>query len=290
MLWLSVGVFTGVHLFLFLGLFRHRSVAPDSPAADRRLNTAVGAAVAVTIIILLSLLAASIWIGKAITPVHASNAVTIAVVGHQWWWEIEYENSDPSRRVTTANDFHVPVGSPIVFKVTSRDVIHSLWIPNINGKRDLIPGYTTAIWTQVDSPGIYRGQCAEFCGRQHAHMAFAVVAEARERFEQWLEAMRRPAQEPQNPAALRGRDVFMANRCAGCHRIRGTSAGGTVAPDLTHVGSRLTLGAGTLPNTREHLSDWITDAQSSKPGNQMPPNPLGSDDLDALLTYLEALR
>jgi cytochrome c oxidase subunit 2 len=177
-----------------------------------------------------------------------------------------------------------------VFKVTSRDVIHSFWAPNLQGKRDLIPGYTTAIWLQADRPGMFRGQCAEFCGIQHAHMAFAVVAEPEDNFERWLDDMRGPARDPVTEAERRGRDVFLNARCAGCHTVRGTPAHGQSAPDLTHIAVRNTLGAGTLPNTLEHLSAWIRDSQASKPGNQMPPNVLPPDDLQALVTYLETLR
>jgi cytochrome c oxidase subunit 2 len=196
----------------------------------------------------------------------------------------------PSRRVITANEIHVPLDRPVVLKVTSRDVIHSFWAPNLLGKRDLIPGYTTAIWLRADRRGIYRGQCAEFCGLQHAHMAFDVVAESEAEFERWLEGMRQQARDPTDPAARRGRDVFMVNRCSGCHTIGGTPAHGQVAPDLTHVATRSTIGAGTLSNTSAHLDAWIRDPQASKPGNQMPPTPLSADDRQALIAYLETLK
>jgi cytochrome c oxidase subunit 2 len=190
----------------------------------------------------------------------------------------------------TANELHIPTGRPIVLKVTSRDVIHSFWVPNLQGKRDLIPGYTTALWLQADRTGVFRGQCAEFCGLQHAHMALDVVAESDRDFEGWLDAMRQPGRAPPEPAARRGHDVFMQARCAGCHTIRGTEAAGQTAPDLTHIATRSTLGAGTLPNTPENLTAWIQDPQRVKPGNQMPPNPLAADDLQALVAYLETLR
>jgi cytochrome c oxidase subunit 2 len=267
-----------------------RRVQTESISSERRLTAAVGAALALTVITLIGLLVASVGTGRSIAALHASSAITIEVTGHQWWWEVTYDDAVPSRRVTTANEIHVPLGRPVVLKVTSRDVIHSFWAPALQGKRDLIPGYTTAIWMQVDRPGLFRGQCAEFCGLQHAHMAFDVVAEPGENFERWLEAMRQPAAAPQSAAARHGHEVFMSSRCAGCHTIQGTAAHGQVAPDLTHLATRTTVGAGTLPNTPDHLLAWVRDSQVSKPGNQMPPNPLSVDELQALLVYLETLQ
>jgi cytochrome c oxidase subunit 2 len=293
MLWTSTAVFVLVLLALGLALLRGRQNhgrADDALPSDRALRRAVTSAVALTAAVLLGLLSASVWTGRAVGALHASSAVSIAVTGHQWWWEIQYEDAVPSQRVTTGDEFHIPVGLPVVLKVTSRDVIHSLWIPGLQGKRDLIPGYTTAIWIQADEPGVFRGQCAEFCGMQHAHMALTVVAEPEPAFRRWLTAMRQPASEPSAAGIRRGRDVFMQARCAGCHTIRGTEAAGQVAPDLTHIGSRQTLGAATVPNTEEQLASWIRDPQHLKPGNQMPPNPLADADLRALVAYLGTLK
>jgi cytochrome c oxidase subunit II len=192
--------------------------------------------------------------------------------------------------VQTANEIHVPIGRPVVFKMSSHDVIHSFWAPNLQGKRDLIPGLSTAIWIEVDRPGVYRGQCAEFCGRQHAHMAFAIVAESGVEFTRWLEGQRRPAEQPHNSQEQHGQTVFVTSRCSMCHKIRGTQAYGTIGPELTHLASRETLAAGTLPNSRGHLAGWILDPQSVKPGTAMPPTPLAPDDLQDLIAYLEILR
>ena len=293
MLWVAVGVFAVVLVCLFLAVRRgvaNRSARSSSSTSERGLARAVGIAIATTVVVLVGLLAASVWTGHAIGTLHASSALTIDVIGHQWWWEIRYDDAVANRSVLTANEFHVPTGRPVVLKVTSRDVIHSFWVPNLQGKRDLIPGYTTALWMQADRPGLYRGQCAEFCGLQHAHMAIDVVAEPDADFERWLDAMRQPAQEPSAPTERRGREVFMQARCAACHTVRGTDAAGHVAPDLTHVATRSSLGAGTLANTREHLTAWIRDPQAAKPGNQMPPNAFAADDLEALVAYLESLR
>jgi cytochrome c oxidase subunit II len=202
---------------------------------------------------------------------------------------VVYEGSTPSRQVVAANEVHVPIGRPIVLKMSSRDVVHSFWAPNLLGKRDLIPGYSTAIWFHVDRAGVYHGQCAEFCGRQHAHMAFEVVAESEADFQGWLDRERQVAREPQATEPVRGKQLFMGSRCSGCHTIRGTDASGQAGPDLTHVGGRESIGSSVRPNTRQHLLEWLSNPHALKPGNYMPANPLAPSDLDALVAYLESL-
>lgn len=293
MWWVSLAVFLVVLAAVAVAVLRgirHRSRAGATAPSEMALSRGVAGGVGLTVVILIGLLVASISTGRAVGSLPASSAVTVAIIGHQWWWEIQYEDAVPSRRVVTANELHIPVNRPIALKVTSRDVIHSFWVPNLQGKRDLIPGYTTAIWLQASRPGRFRGQCAEFCGIQHAHMALEVIAEADEDFQGWLDGMRQPGRAPPDTISRAGRDIFMQARCAGCHTVRGTEAAGQVAPDLTHIGSRSTLGAGTLPNTTEHMARWIRDPQGSKPGNQMPPNPLQADAIQALVAYLETLR
>ena len=169
-------------------------------------------------------------------------------------------------------------------------MIHSFWVPNLHGKTDLIPGRQTLTWVKADRPGTYRGQCAEFCGHQHAHMAFTVVAEPPEQFKAWYEAQLKPAAQPSTPAQARGQQVFLSSPCIMCHRVQGTDAGGRVGPDLTHVASRSHLAAGTLANTRGHLAGWVLDPQKIKPGTRMPPNNLEPADLQALLDYLQSLK
>jgi cytochrome c oxidase subunit 2 len=293
MLWTSTAIFIAVLVVLGLALARRRADAGSPAAASGSLAVVtrrVAVATALTVVILFAFLVASVRTSRAIATVRPPTAVTVEVTGHQWWWEVEYEEGTPAARLRTANEIHIPVGRPVVFKVTSRDVIHSFWVPNLHGKRDLVPGYTTAIWVQATRPGVFRGQCAEFCGLQHAHMALDVVAEPEDAFNRWLTARRTMAPPPTGERELRGQAVFMSARCAGCHTIHGTEAAGQIAPDLTHFASRGSIGAGTLPNTPEHLAAWLRDPQASKPGNQMPPNPLPPADMQALVAYLETLR
>jgi len=284
MFWVTLVIFAVTVAMAAAAAARARTT-PDSVMAP-----AVVAAVLVSTVILLALLTTSVWTGRAVASLGASSALSIEVTGHQWWWDVVYEDATPARRAKTANEIHIPVGRPVVLKVTSQDVIHSFWAPNLHGKRDLIPGYTTAIWLQADRPGVYRGQCAEFCGLQHAHMAFTITAEADDQFERWLANERLEAPSPQTAAERHGRDVFLSTTCTLCHTIRGTVAGATLGPDLTHVGSRGTLAAATLSNTSDHLADWILHPQVIKPGSRMPPNSLAPDDLQALTAYLESLK
>jgi cytochrome c oxidase subunit 2 len=261
-----------------------------APMVERQMMRIVGGSIALTVVILFGLLVLSIATGRQLSAYGSMNATTISIVGHQWWWEINYEDPVPMRKMTTANEIHVPVGRPIVLNVTSRDVIHSFWIPSLSGKRDLIPGYTTSIPFRVDRPGTYRGQCAEFCGRQHAKMAITVVAEAPDAFARWLDDQRLTAREPASDEERRGRDVFMTAPCASCHRIIGTSANGNIGPVLTHVGSRAHIASATLPNLQDPLSHWIRNSQDFKPGNEMPPHALSAEDIQALVRYLESLK
>ena len=192
--------------------------------------------------------------------------------------------------VTTANEIHVPVGKPVTVVLTGADVIHSFWAPNLHGKRDLIPGQQTSLVLRVDKPGVFRGQCAEFCGLQHAHMAFLVVAESQEQFDAWYSNQVKEAAAPQTPEQIRGQQVFLSHACVMCHTIRGTEAAARAGPELTHLKSRATIAAGTLPNERGQLGGWISNPHSIKQGVRMPPNPLAPDELSSLLGYLESLK
>jgi cytochrome c oxidase subunit 2 len=254
-----------------------------------RLTRIVAGATAATVLILLAFLIYDFTVGRALAA-HPDRTLTIEVIGRQWWWEVRYNDPDPSKIVVDANELHLPAGETVQLKLTSRDVIHSLWIPNIAGKRDLIPGYTSSLYLHPDRPGVYRAQCAEFCGHEHAKMALPVVVQTREQFFAWLEQQRTPAVEPTDAVTQHGKRVFLLAACSKCHAITGVEAYGTVGPNLTHVASRRTIGAGTLPNERGYLTSWIVDPQKIKPGVRMPPNPIPGPDLEALLAYLETLK
>ncbi len=262
-----------------------------SERTDGRLRRVVTGASVLTVLILFVLIVASVGTGKSIADLSkAKNGITIQVTGNQWWWQIEYVNSDASRTMVTANEMHIPVGRPVQILGESQDVIHSFWVPNLHGKRDLIPSHTTEEWLEADRPGVYRGQCAEFCGLQHAHMSLWVIAEPEDKFEAWLNAQLQPAVTPVNPDTQRGQQVFLNNACIYCHQIRGTTAAGQNAPDLTHFASRRGIAANTLPNTKGNLAGWILDPQSVKPGNHMATIALDSTDLQPLVDYLESLK
>ena len=217
-------------------------------------------------------------------------AATVQVIGHRWWWEVRYVGSDPTKTFVTANEIHVPVGKPVRLELSTADVIHSFWIPKLAGKTDLNPGSTNVAWIQADSAGIYRGQCTEYCGLQHANMAAYVVADPPAKYAQWVQTQLDSAKAPTDPSAAAGMAVFQKSACAACHAIRGTDALGRVGPDLTHLASRLTIAAGTLENTRGNLAGWIANSQAIKPGNDMPTMTLSPDDLQALIAYLETLK
>jgi cytochrome c oxidase subunit II len=267
-----------------------RAIAPPERAAERRRFLFVSVATGASVVVLIVLLFASVLVGRAVDAFGATPALELRVVGHQWWWEVQYLDPDVSRLAFTANELHVPVGKPVRIQLESRDVNHSFWVPSLHGKVDLIPGERNRIVIQTDRPGTYRGQCAEFCGPGHARMALLVVAEDEATFRAWLDRQRRPAPDPASDEARRGRELLVQGACAMCHTIRGTTAGASAGPDLTHVGGRLQLGAGTVPNVRGHLQGWIANSQSVKPGNNMPPMSLSPADLQALSAFLEGLE
>jgi cytochrome c oxidase subunit 2 len=249
------------------------------------------AGVAVPAVVLLGWLVNSVMTARTLyaEPYKDRGALTITVNGKRFWWEIKYLHGNDVV-ANTANEIHIPVGQPVVFKLTATDVIPSFWVPALAGKMDLIPGRTNQVWLQADRPGIYRGQCAEYCGEQHAHMAFEVIAEELPQFNSWLTRQAEPAHEPADDRAKKGRMVLENSPCALCHQVRGTMAGGLIAPDLTHLASRRYIASGTLPNNRGSLAGWIVNAQGVKPGNHMPRINLDAESLDNLLAYLETLK
>jgi cytochrome c oxidase subunit II len=292
-MYVTAGVVCGlVFAALLWAAFRRRKEVQDAGHGgdSRGARMAVLLATGGTVLILFGFLIGDISVGRAITANPGKGALQIRVTGHQWWWEVQYRDSLPQNWATTANEVHVPVGLPVVFELRSADVIHSFWPPNLSTKRDQIPGDENSLWFQADSAGVYRGLCAEFCGHQHAKMAFLVIAESPDSFGRWLEQQRDTALTPTDSIARRGQDVFLGTSCVMCHAIAGTPAGSRIGPDLTHLASRRTIAAGTLPNTRGNLAGWIVDPQAIKPGARMPPSQLEPPDLQALLSYLETLK
>ena len=289
MFWTCTAVYVVVIAMLLVAVRRRRQ-GNQAPSSERHLTRSVAAATGVTIVVLFGLLFASVVTGRAIGALGAAEGLVIEITGNQWWWNVEYHNPNPSLAVTTANELHIPVGRQVRIQFKSNDVIHSFWVPNLHGKMDLIPGRQTAIWLQADTPGVYRGQCAEYCGLQHANMALSVVAESSDDFERWLMAQRQPAPSPSTPEQQRGFTVVQNGPCAMCHTVRGTDAGGRTAPDLTHFATRSTIAAGTVPNVRDNLARWIADPQHLKPGSRMPSMGLSAEDLQAVLAYLETLK
>lgn len=250
----------------------------------------VAGGVGATLVILLAVFIYSLFVSRSIHALSSSEAITIEVVGHQWWWEVIYHDADRERLFATANEIRIPVGEPIRLLLRSQDVVHSFWVPNLAGKMDLIPGRTNALWLRADEAGTFRGQCAQFCGMQHTNMALMVVAHEPDDFTAWANAQQQPAARPVAPVQIEGERVFLERGCAFCHTVRGTGARGSVAPDLTHLASRLTLAAGILPNTTGHLGGWIANPQALKPGNRMPRVELDAEELTALLAYLNSLQ
>jgi cytochrome c oxidase subunit 2 len=288
----SIVVFVLVVAALLWAALRRRASEPPGPepATERGLTLAVALATGLTVLILFGFLAYDIAVGRQLTRNPGNSALQIRVTGHQWWWEVQYRDSIAQNWVTTANEIHVPVGRPVALELRSNDVIHSFWPPSLSQKRDLIPGDVNSLWFQADTPGVYRGQCLEYCGLQHAKMAFLVIADGPDSFATWLARQRDTAMTPTDELTRRGQEVFLTSSCVMCHAISGTPAGSRIGPDLTHLASRRTIAAGTLPNTRGNLAGWILDPQRIKPGTRMPPNQLEPADLHALLAYLESLE
>lgn len=265
------------------------AVVRSTPEQHSRLERVVVGVTCATVLVLMGFLAFDFAIGHALAE-HPSHAVSIDVIGHQWWWEVRYDNPDPSKIAVTANEIHVPVGVPVRLVLSAVDVIHSFWVPALSGKKDLIPGYRTTLWFRADHPGVYRGTCAEFCGLQHAKMGLVVIADPPPAFAQWRAMLGAPGRTPGDSLAAFGEQVFLARGCAFCHSIGGTPARGTVGPDLTHVGSRTTLAAGALRNDAGSLAGWISNPAAIKPGVRMPTIALGPRELLGLVRYLSSLK
>lgn len=259
-------------------------------AGERHLGTAVASATGVSALLLAGLLAASLKTDLALAALPKAGALEIDVIAHRFWWELRYRDGPLQARFVTANEMHVPTGREVLLRLSSDDVIHSIWVPSLFGKRDLIPGRPTHLAFRADRDGLFRGNCAEFCGAQHAQMALLIVAEPAEAYTDWAQRQRRTAPPPADPLLERGQALFLRSSCPMCHAVQGTAAQAQRAPDLTHVGGRRTLAAGALPRDEATLAAWIADPQHFKPGSLMPGHAFAPDELRALAAWLGSLR
>ncbi len=288
----SIIVVLVIAVLLLAAVFRRRAQAADPNALAVRSDEGgmswlyVGVGVSTVVLV-----GCAIWTMFTVAAVAmpARTDLTLRVTAAQWWWSVRYESDEPGRIFTTANEIHIPVGRAVRIELSSQDVIHSFWIPRLGGKMDVIPGQTNATWLQADQPGTYRGQCGEYCGAQHAHMAMYVIADTPQDYATWVREQLRDAAAPATEPARVGELAFAAN-CAACHAVRGTEAGGILGPDLTHLMSRSTIAAGLLPNTPGNLAAWIADSQALKPGSRMPALTLSGRDLSSIVTYLQTLH
>jgi cytochrome c oxidase subunit 2 len=281
--------------------FRRRSLdraesEPPQVYGSKPIEIAWTAAPALIVFVLVLVTARTLWEVNVPPPQPQAgdNTLFVTVVGRQWWWEYQYDHYNGRELgVTTANELHVPASEeglprPVYLTLKSADVCHSFWVPRLAGKTDLIPGRINSMWFQTDRPELYLGQCAEYCGTQHANMLIRVAVDSPAGFERWLENERKPAVE--DLAVSDGRTAFLALSCVNCHQVRGTAAHGRYAPDLTHLMSRQTLASGMVPNTPENLRQWIEDPQKTKPGCLMPAFGLSNRQCDDIVRYLLTLR
>ena len=298
--WVMLGFGTVIFLLvvglLFAALLRGRrgtnTTMPDSTGGDTGRNWPIFGGIALPLVVIGIVFGYSIYTLAGIENPHSKPALKIEIVGRRWWWEVKY----PDQGVTTANEIHIPVGVPVQFQLQSADVIHSFWVPELHGKMDLIPTRINNLTLQANQTGVYRGQCAEFCGLQHAHMGLMVVVQSQADFNNWLNAQGQPAAAPADPTAVQGQKVFMNAGCVFCHTVKGLDdkeidrSGVDLGPDLTHLASRMTIAGASLTENRGNLAGWIVDPQHVKPGSLMPEMYLNSQDLQNLLAYLETLH
>ncbi len=297
LIWLAAGVVVIISLLVIFGIilrpkFEHMDLdghlpvtRAGGPAGIRWMYIGL----ALTTVTLAIYVTWTLVTMAAIDEPASSADFEIEVTGHQWWWEVRYlDPSNPSQEFVTANEIHIPVGTPVKFRLASADVIHSFWVPALGGKTDLIPGQVNRTWLEADRAGVYRGQCAEYCGKQHAHMVLRVFADEPDAFARWRDNQLAAAKTPEVAWAQQGQRQFIL-RCGACHAVRGTDAGGQVGPDLSHLMTRTTLAAGMIPNNMAYLSAWISNPDHIKPGTKMPNPELSGSELDAIRTYLATL-
>lgn len=295
----GAAVFLLVVVLLFAAVLRGRratsATEPDHESLDTARHWPILGGILLPLVVIGIVFGYNIYTLAAVENPNTKAEVQIQVVGRRWWWEVKY----PEESVITANEIHIPVGKPVEIKLQTADVIHSFWVPELHGKMDLIPTRINKIVIQADQAGVYRGECAEFCGLQHAHMGLMVVAQSQADYDNWLKAQQQPAADPAEPTALQGQQVFLSTGCVFCHTVRGLEekekeidrSSVDLGPDLTHLDSRLTIAGASLEKNRGNLAGWIVDAQHVKPGSLMPQmDNIDSEELQALLAYLETLR
>jgi cytochrome c oxidase subunit II len=300
LLWVAVAVCVIIAALLWMAVRRNPSAAAsrtESPQSIKDVPLVRGADPVrwITLGVSISaipLVVALVWTLVALAGTSgppANPALILDVTGHQWWWEVRYDSAEPAQVFLTANEIHIPVDETVLVRLHGGDVIHSFWVPKLTGKTDTIPGQVNFSWIRADRPGLYRGQCTEYCGYQHAKMSLEVIAESRAAFDRWRAAQLASAPVPTTAEQTRGQQL-VEYRCGLCHQVRGTLAGAISAPDLTHIASRRTLAAGTLLNNAGNLSGWIEDPQAVKPGTLMPNQFLSAQELSDVRAYLETLQ
>lgn len=298
MFWMAAVIYVaviGILLFVTLRATRRRA----EPAGDPDLRTGpvprgmsmmiVIGGIVVPAIVLVTLMVTTVVTGASLAA-DEDNEVVVDVIGREFWWEVRYTDPETGDDVVTANEIHIPAGEPVTFRLTSADVIHSFWVPELGGKIDMIPGSTNLLELEADEPGTHRGQCAEYCGIQHANMIVLVIAQERDEFDEWLAHQATPAEPPDTESVRRGEQAFLGAACVYCHTIEGRAGSAELGPDLTHFGSRQTIGSAMLENNRGNLAGWIMDPQRIKPGNHMPAADLDGQQLQDMLEYLESLQ
>jgi cytochrome c oxidase subunit 2 len=300
LVWRVMLVVCGVMYALVLGflawaIWRRRREIGLAPAtghtgAEPMLERSLGGWAALIVAGLFGLTITTFLVDRGLAD-SGPRPLDIRVTANQWWWAIEYRDpADPSQTLRTANELHLPLGRTARIELKANDVIHSFWVPNLAGKEDLIPGRTNHALITPRRVGQFRGQCAEFCGLQHAHMALDVTVEQPGQFEAWRQAQLQPARAPSSPDEAQGQRLFLSKACVMCHAISGTSAAAVVGPDLSHLAGRKTIAAGALPNDAQHLASWIADPAEIKPGTNMPKVKLEPSELASLTAYLASLR
>jgi cytochrome c oxidase subunit 2 len=291
----SIAVTIAIAVLLAVGLWHRPGIKPSAPGAALEVQRTQGGlrwvwiGVAVSSLILLGSVAWTMQVLARVTSPATQPALTIEVTGRQWWWQIRYLSADPSRSFTTANEIHIPAGVPVLFRLVGGDVIHSFWVPALFGKTDVIPGQTNETWLQARAPGVYQGQCTEYCGLQHARMGFLLIADTPAAFQDWWAHQLQSPAQAMSPEVNVGRSSFNVH-CGSCHAVRGTDAAGVLGPDLSHLMTHRTLAAGMLANDAANLTHWISDPQALKPGSMMPKPDITAAELAEIHSYVDTLN